>query len=227
MEQFRLLITDLTDYGTLRCVAGWDLDRQKMVRPEPHPGGFWEQTLCGEGKPFAPGHIVILEASPPQPKTELPHLNEDKVVKGAIKLDKTLSRDKFLEMLRNVAAVSRATSFAAPVEISNSKAFVRTGTDHPSLKGLLIKGNEVSFVEEKYGDKPARARALIDIPHKAPVNLSIAATDLREVFRKQNVAGLSKLFRGKDDLHVRLGLARGFGAFPDRCYMQINGIYRL
>ena len=145
MEKFRLLITDLTDYGTLRCVAGWDIDRQKMVRPEPHSGGFWEQTMCGPGKPFFPSNIVVLEASPPVPKTDLPHLNEDMVVKGSVKLEQTLSRDKFIDALRQVSAVGRATAFGAPVEIANDKAFVRTGTNHPSLRGLMIRGDEVSF----------------------------------------------------------------------------------
>jgi len=172
MAKFRLLITDLTEYGQLRCIAGWDLERGKMIRPEPHPGGFWQATLCGPGKPFAPGNIVSFEGAAPVPKTEYPHLNEDIVVQGAASLDKVLSADKFIEALRQVETVDRSVAFAAPVEIDNAKAFIRTGTKCPSLRGLKIKGDAVLFIEEKYGDKPPKARCLISIPQKASINLA-------------------------------------------------------
>lgn len=228
MERFRVLITDLTNYGNLHCVAGWDIDRKKMVRPEPHAGGFWEQTYCGAGKPFAPGNIVTFEAAPPNPKTALPHLNEDMVVAAkTIKLEKTLSRISFSTDLAKISALNREKAFAPPVEFANGKAFVRTGTNHTSLVGLAIPSGEVSFTTEKFGDKPPKPRCLIAVPNKAPLNLSIAATDLRDIFKKQGDSGLTQLFAGKHDLHIRLGLARGWGAYPDRCYMQVNGIYRL
>ena len=212
MEKFRLLITDLTEYGTLRCVAGWDQDRQKIVRPEPHPLGFWEGTACGNGRPFAPGNIIVtFDAVVPNPKTELPHLNEDRVVRGPIKLEQSLSREKFLEAIRKIPTIDSAAAFNSPVKVENSKAYVpREGTDHPSLRGLLTKGKTISFVAEKYGDKPARARCLIDVPNERSIDLSIAAADLREIFRKQGIDRLKKLFAEKDDLHIRLGLSSRF-----------------
>ena len=44
MANYQLLITDVTNCGDLRCVAGWDLDRGKMVRPEPYREGFGKWT---------------------------------------------------------------------------------------------------------------------------------------------------------------------------------------
>jgi hypothetical protein len=84
MEKFRLLITDLTTYGQLRCIAGWDLDRKRMIRPEPRPGDFWPAAQTGAGTPFCPGAIAVFSAAPPKPVTDYPHLTEDHVVEGKI-----------------------------------------------------------------------------------------------------------------------------------------------
>lgn len=227
MELFRLLITDLTEYGTLRCVAGWDLDRGKMIRPEPCREGFWEQTACGEGRTFAPGHIVSFSAIVPDPKTALPHLNEDRVVKSLIKVEEVLRADKFIEALQGVGAVDASTAFSAPMVTANSKAFVPTGTDHPSLRGLLVTSKSVEFFEERWGTKPAKPRCLINAPAFGKINLSIASASLRQLFRTTGIKGVRELFAGNQNLHIRLGLARGFDPFPNRCYMQINAIYRL
>jgi hypothetical protein len=228
MAKYRLLITDLTEYGDLRCVAGWDLDRGKMIRPEPHPGGFWNQSYCGSGRSFAPGNIVIFKADLPQPKTDLPHLNEDRVVQvETIAVEKTLSKNEFLDHLAKVATVGREVAFAAPVRVINAKAFVPTHTDRPSLRGLSIASVHVTFTTEKFGEKPAKPRCLISASNRLTINLSIAGCHLRDIFRKSGRDGLGRLFSGSHTLHVRLGLARGWGNFPDRCYMQVNGIYRL
>lgn len=227
MQKFRLLITDLTNYGTLRCVAGWDLDRNAMVRPEPSPAGFWQQTACGRGKPFAPGNIVALEAALPSPRTDLPHLNEDRVVKSAIALERTLAGDEFVAALKATNVVDRKSAFAAPVKIENGKAYVERGTNHPSLRGLQLNSDHLSFISEHFGDKPEKLRVLIQLPNSATLNLSVAANDLRNAFQRAGLKGIKGLFAGSRNLHVRLGLARGFGQFPDRCYMQVNGIYAL
>jgi hypothetical protein len=120
MAKYRLLITDLTEYGELRCVAGWDLDRNKMIRPEPYAGGFWHQSYCGAGRVFTPGNIVTFDANLPEPKTDLPHLNEDRVVQiKTIAIERTLSRNEFMNHLDKIETVGREEAFAAPVPRSN------------------------------------------------------------------------------------------------------------
>jgi len=228
MAKFRILVTDLTEYGEkLRCVAGWDLDQNKMIRPEPRPGGFWDRAVCGTGQPFNIANIVVFEAAPPNPPTQLPHLNEDRVVEGGIAVEKSLSREEFIAALKQIPTVSGSVAFAAPVQARNAKAFVPTGTNHPSLRGLFVKSSEITFTTQKFGDGPAKARCLVTVPKSPTINLSIAACDLRAVFRKSGREGLKNLFINSNALHVRLGLARGFGDYPDRCYMQVNGIFRL
>ncbi len=225
MTDFRILVTDLTEYGELRCVAGWDIDAKRMIRPEPAPAAFWPQADCGLGKTFNPGNIVVFKAALPNPPTQLPHFNEDRIVKGAVTLEKQLSRNDFTEALRKLPTVGSAMAFALPVQSQNTKAYVPTGTDHPSLRGLLIKKRDITFTTEKYGDGPAKIRCVISMPKGPSINLSIAACNLRETFRKGGRDGVKNLFQAHDTLHIRLGLARGFGNYPDRCYMQVNGIF--
>ncbi len=228
MPRFRVLITDLTDYGSsLRCVAGWDLDNGQMIRPEPRPAAFWDEKFCGPGRVFNPGNIVVFNAEQPIPLTDLPHLNEDKVVQGDIAIEQTLSRAEFVSALKGVGSVTAEQAFAAPVQFVNSKGFVRTGTNHPSLRGVLLKSTDVTFSTEKFGNAPAKARCMIRVARLTYVNLSIAGHELREVFRGSGKDGLARLFAGNCNLHLRLGLARGWGDYPDRCYMQVNGLYRL
>jgi hypothetical protein len=39
---YRIIVTEVTNYGNLYCVAGWDLEQNAMVRPEPAPASFWD-----------------------------------------------------------------------------------------------------------------------------------------------------------------------------------------
>ena len=77
---YRIVVTEVTLYGRLRCVAGFDLDRGVMIRPEPEPAGFWEAKVCGPNTTFHPGHVVEFRGERPQ--TALPHNTEDIVVGG-------------------------------------------------------------------------------------------------------------------------------------------------
>jgi hypothetical protein len=98
MAKFRLLVTDVTNYGDLRCVAGWDIDRKKMIRPEPHPLGFWQSSAIGP-KGFQRSSIAEFEAQVPSPSTSYPHRTEDRVVVGAVNNTRNLSPNECNEVL--------------------------------------------------------------------------------------------------------------------------------
>jgi hypothetical protein len=225
MEDYRLMITDVTEYGDLRCVAGWDLDRKQMVRPEPQPASFWPSKETGPNRPFFPGKIVKFAASKPTPPTSYPHLNEDRVVQGTVALEQILAPEEFSAALREIQTPTTNTLFGAPVEFSNSKAYISKGTNHPSLQGLRVDRKTIRFFEDDFGGK-RRPRCRLTTPNRT-VNLSIAATDIRQLFRSEGIAAVARHFNNVDEVHIRMGLARGFGQFPNRCYMQVNGIYGL
>lgn len=225
MARYRILITDLTEFGSLRCVAGWDLERNTMIRPEPAPAAFWQATRTGADQPFNPGHIVEFDADRPNPPTALPHANEDRVVSGGIQLVQRLGIEAFQETLGEIGSEGSEEVFGDPVEFANNKAYVSAGVDHASLVGLNIDRDDLAFTEDVF-DGERKLRALLTLQNRV-VNLSVAAMDLKVQYRASGVDEVSAMFDEVDRLHLRLGLARPFDGQPDRCYMQVNGVYRL
>ncbi len=91
----QILITDLTDYNDLHCVAGFNVSTKTMVRPEPHAGGFWQKHLAGRGTTLFPGNLVEIEGTSPIPPTPYPHFTEDRVLTKAPALIRQLGADDF------------------------------------------------------------------------------------------------------------------------------------
>lgn len=84
---YEIIVTDVTCYGSLYCVAGWDRLTGQMIRPEP-PGAnaadeasrFWNAGYAGPGKTFAVGNVVTLIATDALPDFLFPHATEDRIV---------------------------------------------------------------------------------------------------------------------------------------------------
>ena len=87
MTQYDLIVTDVTSYGDLFCVAGWDRLSNCMIRPEP-PGAnvaiessrFWSGQYAGPGRAFDLGNVVRFSAAPADPSFPFPHATEDRLV---------------------------------------------------------------------------------------------------------------------------------------------------
>src|SRR5229473_5127142 len=87
MPTYEIVVTDVTCYGTLYCVAGWDRRAGRMIRPEPpaanmvsEPSKFWDGRFAGPGRTFSIGNIVRVIASPPPQDFPFPHATEDRIV---------------------------------------------------------------------------------------------------------------------------------------------------
>jgi len=138
MPKYRVLVSEITNFGDLRCVAGWDLDRGKMIRPEPHPRGFWPSPTIVSNGAFDLRRIVRFDAAKPVPATQYPHLTEDRVVAGNLAVEDEMDKAEYLEVLRAAAFGSLAELFEDNLIIDGSKAYVPTGAQCRSLGGLEI-----------------------------------------------------------------------------------------
>jgi hypothetical protein len=115
--------------------------------------------------------------------------------------------------------------FGENLLFDGGKAYVPPGSDCGSLSGLAIDVDQLRLVDQIYKeDHKLRAELLVD-GHR--LNLSIGAKDFRQAFDKQGLAGAAALLPKHGRLHVRLGLARAWDGSPDRCYLQVNGLYAL
>jgi hypothetical protein len=87
MATYQIVVTDVTCYGSLYCVAGWDLHADCMIRPEPpranmasEASKFWDGRFAGPGQFFSVGNVVRFDAAPPPANFLFPHATEDRIV---------------------------------------------------------------------------------------------------------------------------------------------------
>jgi len=223
IEKYRLLVTDITEFGSLRCVAGWDLDRQVMIRPEPHPAGFWPATATGARREFAVGNVIEFEGQLPDPATPYPHLTEDRIVCGLVARSTiTLSAAERTRVLARTLSQSIADIFSGQMQRTGRGGFVPEGIRSRSLGAIETDPSAVRFWEDTSKDKK-RPRCIIS-GTGGQMDLSVTSLALRELHRKGGIDAVIASLRQASRLHLRIGLARAFSAQPGRCYVQVNGI---
>lgn len=236
MPTYELIITDVTRYGSLFCVAGWDLQNSGMLRPEPSNANasaeasrFWDGQSAGPGKLFAVGNVVRFDAATPPANFPFPHATEDRILapgnNGTI-----LGRMTPAEIAQSVApgvVASLNQAFGGHLRRANSgKAHVVAGVQTCSLDAIEIAPGSISFYEENPSPGKRRLRALID-QNGVKYDLSVPADAARSRFLTNGIPALDADAQASQRIHVRLGLCRPFAAMPTSCYAQVNGLYFL
>ena len=220
---YRVVITEVTDFGaSLHCVAGWDLDAGRMVRPEPGPAAFWQKAYVGPGSVFWPSHEVSFEADRPNPPTEFPHLTEDLVVRlNTLNRVRVMPAAEFSQLALQISAPSVGAAYGGALQVG-AKPYVVPGTQCPSLGGVTLPIQSVNFYTDQYRDKPPKLRAMV-VDGLATYDLSITSSELRALHRAGGLAAVRAQFANATRIHLRVGLAREFP--QGRCHAQINGAF--
>lgn len=236
MANYKVIVTDVTCYGTLYCVAGWDPENEIMVRPEP-PGAsaaveasrFWDGQFVGPEKIFHPGNFVSFEAGPPHGDFPLPHSTEDRVV-DLSKPVKLLDRFNTPQLVKQVAgSISPNLNAAfnnALVQTPAGKAYVPIGHNGRSLGAVELAPTQISFHENRFDPNRPKLRAHIDIAGVV-YDLSVPADTARTRWKADGIDALKSDVESSKLVHARVGLSRPFPAQPNECYSQVNGIYFL
>ena len=220
---FEIVVTEVTLYGKLRCVAGYDRSARTMVRPEPEAAGFWPAITCGPGTVFHPGHIVRFRGA--RPDTDTPHRTEDMVVQGKPFRAGVLSAEAFKAVLRESAILTPAAVYGDHLVADGLRAFVPAGAACGSLACASVAAETLRFSDDVYeGQHRLRAAILLD---GVSLQLPVAAKDLKQAFLREGVDAVRALVPRVGELQLRLGLARPFAQVPDKCYLQVNGILAL
>ncbi len=220
---YEIIVTEVTLYGRLRCVAGYDRTSGEMVRPEPGPGEFWPAYVCGENTTFHPGHIVRFRGH--KPETPFPHRTEDVVVDGKPFRAGVLPTVGFHDALRQAAQLTPRKVYGNHLIFDGQKAFVPAGAPCGSLAAQAVDATSLRLIDDEYHDHhKLRARLIVE---GHALELPVAAKDLKQAFLKDGVEAARALLPDAGAVQVRLGLARPFDEKPDRCYLQINGLHAL
>jgi hypothetical protein len=218
-----VLITEVTDIhrGTY-CVAGWDPAGARMVRLLPD-GVYWPRSLL-EGAGIAPGAMVAVTPNRIRLHSDYPHRTEDLPINLA-PIDRLPAAPvQWFGTDAPPSAVNLAEAFGGSLRHTGfwrghrRGAHVPTGTRTCSLHGLRVPSHHFSFVEED-----ERLRALLQ-DAETRYNLPVSSCVLREIWRAEGIGAVRRALPVGTDLHVRVGLARGFGEQRDRCYVMLNGV---
>ena len=236
MPTYDIVVTDVTRYGSLYCVAGWDLGAGVMIRPEP-PGAnnaaeasrFWNENNAGPGKFFAVGNRVQFNAAKPPAEFPFPHATEDRIVVlgETSKVVEKITEADIVQTVAQGLSASLAQAFGGHLQRAPSgKAYVAAGTQTRSLDAIEVIPASIKFYEENQGPNKRRLRARL---HQNGVifDLSVPADAARTCFLTNGVAALTQDVQNSARIHVRLGLCRPFAAMPNSCYAQVNGLYFL
>jgi hypothetical protein len=231
MPVHELIITDVTCYGTLYCVAGWDRVGGRMIRPEPatadshdEASRFWDSRFAGPGRPFSVGNIVRIDASSPPDTFPFPHATEDRIAAAGNQIQ-VLGQLTTADVVQNVAAGISPTLDAAfdggLIRQSSRKAYVPEGHNGRSLGALDLAPNDLIFFEHQFQDKASKLRARVTV-NGVVYDLSVTADAARERWKTAGIEALRNDVKNANRLHVRVGLARPFPA--NQCYSQVNGV---
>jgi hypothetical protein len=235
MATYEIIVTDVTCYGTLYCVAGWDRNAKCMIRPEPpnasaanEASKFWNGQNAGPGKCFAVGNVVRFDASPPPHNFPFPHATEDRLmdpsrpmaVLAQLTLPKTAQA-----VVGGISPTLQAAFDGGLVRAPSAKAYVPGGHNGRSLGAIEIAPNQIGFhtnANLSNGKTQLRARVVIA---GISYDLSVPADAARTRWKGSGLAALQNDANAASRIHVRVGLARPFSQNP--CYLQINGLYFL
>jgi hypothetical protein len=236
MAIHEIIVTDVTCYGNLYCVAGWDVEQARMIRPEPATANvnaeasrFWSGQSAGAGTFFAVGNRVRFDASPPPQNFPFPHATEDRIyVHGpASVVVGQLNLGQVADLVADGVSDDITEAFGGQlIRAHSGKAYVAAGTVSNSLDAIEILPGGLAFYEDNPSPGKRRLRALID-QSGVEYDLSVPADAARARFLAGGVAALEAGAAASSRIHVRLGLCRPFAAMPHACYAQVNGLYFL
>lgn len=232
MPNYRVIVTDVTQYGSLFCVAGWDIDNGGMIRPEPHTTSanseasrFWGEGAVGQGKVFAAGRLVQFQAALPPAGFPFPHATEDRLVTpNTFQVLDNWGQVQMVEAVAAGVSHSLVQAFGGHLVRANSgKAYVPAGQNTNSLGAIEIGPGQIEFFEDNPNNK-RRLRAMVT-DQDATYDLTVPAWAARSRFLAGGPEAVQTDANNSARIHLRVGLARAFADAP--CYAQINGLYFL
>ena len=224
-----IVITDLTRmHRGMVCIAGYDKDRQ-CIRPIQPPPGIPESMLLSTEKQLIIFPFAIVEFELLKPEPQPPHTEDIYFLSVSPKfIRRAKDTQKVLEwtLFPNVQAI-----FEQPI-YSDFGYYVLDGQGPRSLG--TIRPQHITKVG--YEPEPGGTwdyRLWFDDAEGDSYRLKITdltwqyyCHSLRDEQRspKRIALELTHILQTRE-VFLRIGLARGWKQHPDRCYLQITGVY--
>jgi len=224
-----LVITDVTRMQEGRvCIAGYDKNG-KCVRPVLPPSGIYERTLYSQGRPIVFPFAVVeydLLHSTPQP----PHTEDCQYDPTSVRFVERLDEKRKQEILTRTLFQSVKAIFEVPV-YSDYGYYIMEGQGPRSL-GTIRPRQVIRAIYEQSFEKWDYRIVFVD---GEATTYRLKVTDLawqyyceyqRQSGRdpKEIASDLTTALESSQ-IYLRIGLARRWEKFPDRCFIQMTGVY--
>lgn len=234
----KMLVTDVTRMSGRRvCIAGlvgssWD--SLACVRPVLLPPGIDEDFLFEDGipiiRPFAVVKLDFTEAC-----NSIPPHTEDWMIDGRYRqFCRELNLSERHKILSRIATGAVTELFGCP--ICEGK-YVTQGAGQCSLGTIRVRSLHSVRFTRKDESEPRKFDFRLSFTDEANDCHRLAVTDL--AFRRYCVhqhasmqcaceevsSRLTFTLQQADELFFRIGLARGWSEHPERCYLQVTGVY--
>lgn len=224
----QLVITDVTEMSAGNyCVAGWDVDEHRMVRPLPGGHNWTAAQLAQHG--IDPGALLDFTPTGHPHNGAYPHRTEDTQVHPNHIVQVNAGPYNWFGPNGPASQPTVAAAFPTmtPSSVWNNvrkSPYVAIGTQGISLAAIVRPRNALQFVENQFGDDPPKLRVILN-DGAACYNLAVSSRAIKSAWRQHGLQGIHNALPASPNVHVRLGLARAFGNPADRCYMMLNGVH--
>ncbi len=232
-----MIVTDVTRMeGTRVCVGGY-LEDGGAVRPVVGRSGPDEAWLeRAHGGPVAPFAVVDLRISGRPQGSHAPHTEDRLTPQRGQRVRRVLTEQERIDLLERTCSPSVRAIFGAEIHAEAAGAWGRYVLSGQGARSLgTVKASEVvEVIYQRFADRGRweyRLRfrdstgdvyqlAVVDLAFRRQLDLlrdsglapEAAAAAMRDGLREQRV-------------YLRIGLARGWDKHPDRCYLQLTGVY--
>lgn len=225
-----LAITDLTRMQAGRvCIAGYD-ERGRCIRPVLLYPGISEQSLRIGNRalvfPSALVEMVFVEAVPRPPHTE-----DIAYDPASLRFMQRLPAKVWCSLLKSTLSTSVATIFQQPI-LNTPGHYVMNGQGARSLGTIRPRYiDQALYQQDATGQWQYRLQFVDQQGDIYRLSVSDLAWryfhdyQLRQGLAPAYISAAITKWLQDNEVFLRVGLARGWAKFPDRCYLQITGVH--
>jgi hypothetical protein len=217
--------------GKRVCIAGY-LPDGTCVRPVLQIGGLTKDWLCaGNQAIICPFSLVEFEFNPPIKDRPKPHTEDNTIHSPHYVLKGMLNTQQRLELLSKIDDKIVNKIFGAEI-YSGPGWYIRAGEGDRSMGTI----SDPKICKIYYDRKDGKLEYRVAFTDRSGSSYNLAVTDFTfryfldylhfiENLDPQKIPEIIKEKLNSSQIFLRIGLGRGWKKYPERCYLQINGVY--
>jgi hypothetical protein len=232
-----MVVTDITRMeGDRVCVGGY-LEDGTAVRPVADRAGPEERWLrSARGAPVGPFSVVEVQVNRAPKRMIAPHTEDRTIPVNGHRVLRILSDEERQALLEQSLSPAVRAIFDAEIHADANGQwgrYVRAGDGKRSLG--TIRPRAIRAVRYQHYPDRGRWDYRLRFVDAAGEEFQLAVVDLgfrrrldalrNEGLSAERVAASTTANLQKQTVYLRIGLARGWERHPDRCYLQITGVY--